>query len=608
LYFDTDEGALLAYDGTDWVSGGGAFSESLSVPVSDWIGPYFMCCTASTGTAGCLSCCTKMFDHFNPFTCQLIFGGLQCPDTHDRCGYVKYLTFTPSNCGVTFNCCSCPCCCGCNGFHRPPTATSCCGCVLRIYGPSNSNVAFEFRDKTVFGHHCFNNCLYVVNCGTACDFCFCCVASNYYCIAGKCGGVAKCFDWNRQDCMCKRWLITEDRCCVAILENNAICYGCCEGQACTFSAAALFRFNGALPGLTPNVCVPLTDGCNKLIGGSGTPTPKPIKLFCNGLLYYYHAQASCRTCHGYNFACNDGTIINLNRCCCTGDPRCFFCFNDGSTFPTEIFVNNVTPVGKNYFMVETYGCRSGITRSYFAMFKHEHGSDCFDATAQCVMITRENITCFASANNVGCNASRFCFGFDNCGVNACCQLLHQGVNINNTYIQNFNAKFCHTPSTICTTSNRIGLFPVTMFLCSCDINPGALCGMGGLYLPAGSSPFTNVKGHFAARIEYDSNFGSTDCTAFDRRKYNGIPCDYLSFGCCNCGNDGRYGNLCGYGDSSKLCTCHANLLRWVGTNFTIPDSHPKLHVAVAFICKQCCAPPSTTAICKCAFYYRLYCG
>ena len=594
IYFDTDEGALVSYNGTEWVKGGSGFTATEMTPVSDWIGPYFMCCTSSTSSSGCLYHCADTFWHFNAHTCQLMFGGLSC-DT-DRCGYVKYLTFTPSNCGVTFNCCSCPCCCGCNGFVRPPNFSSCCGCVLRVWGYQGGNLFAHFRDKSVFPAFCC--CLHagVLSCGTACDFCWCCVSMTQYCYS-ICNGPARCFNFLR--CFC-RMIVTDDRCCVSWVEG--MCFCCCAGTATTGYTNVWIRFGGSLPATT--ICcydpIPLVKGDGTFSCGF---TACAIHHFCNGLLYWLQAGTTTM-CWAYMFMCNNGTAVNIMLPCSDGSTRCWFITCEYSLYPTEIYSNGAFRIGSDYFGHEIFAQRSSCAPSvYYSIFKHTFGDTCFDANAQCVNMAKESGISLCTNKNAG----MFCFG--HC-VATCDEFrkLTSGFGINETQIRNVNARWFYCNNTLCNLLNRQS--PSTLFFCDCKDKTPHNCSITTssciFYLPTGGASAPTPIMSVAAIKEQDPNFSIGDCLLNEPFIHSKYPSDYACFTAKGC--DHKYGPLPSYGVAPNANTCDMQLFCWVCSNMTPYGDASKLWVAISCLCKQCCLPPSTTAICKCAVYVRLYCG
>lgn len=597
VYFDTDEGALVSYNGAEWVTGGGGFATTEMTPVSDWIGPYFQCVSCSTGTCGCFWDDVDTGVQFNPYTCQLLIAGYSCNCTKQ--GYVRYLTFTPSNCGVTYSCCSCPCCCGCNGMHRYPNYQSCCGCVLRIFGCNSC--AVHFKSHSVFPTYCFCDSVYVMCCGTACDFCLCANPDGAYCYGPCCGGAVHCL--TPFNTMCKA-LVTDDRCCTSFLSQIQFC--CCNGTACTAYVNSWLRFNGPIPSASTSCCdpIPLVGMCG--VWATSSSEVFPIHQFCNGLLYIQQqCGTNCLQCFAYMFMCNNGTSCNLNMPCQDGSCRCFFIAGTGgsSTYPTEWVNNGSFRMGLNFFGHELFGQRSSCAPFiFYSVFKHEFENFCFDATDQCVAVALVcNITCSSKS------ASMCCYGHCVPTCNYPLSVLN-GQGITYTAIHNNRARFYYCNAILCAdcfdTKNKLPT--VTFFnvakthtMHNCNANPCCF-----FYSPTDSEATTHtlsaVKTMDPATL---GTLGTMDALPYISDK---VPSDYGCFTAKKC--DHKYGPLPSYGVAPNANTCDMQLFCYVPYNITACGDAKKLHVAVSCICKQCCSVADTTAICKCAVYFRLYCG
>lgn len=105
LYFDTDQGALVAYTGSDWARQGGSATAKCLTPVTDYIGPLFVCyCSTTTNTTvdyQCIQCSSCFF--VDGTTCTV---GLFTPLCNiNCCPGVRLWTFDPTTCSVScFQC------------------------------------------------------------------------------------------------------------------------------------------------------------------------------------------------------------------------------------------------------------------------------------------------------------------------------------------------------------------------------------------------------------------------------------------------------------------------------------------------------------------------
>jgi hypothetical protein len=331
----------------------------------------------------------------------------------------------------------------------------------------------------------------------------------------------------------------------------------------------------------------------------------PIHQFCNGLLYINQKCTNCVQCFAYLFMCNNGTSCNLNMPCQDGSARThFFAALAGADYPSEWMNNGSFRIGAEFFGHELFGIRSSCAPYlFYSVFKHEFGSPCFDATDQCAaMAVKCNITCCRNKN-----AGMYCYG--HC-VPTCDYPLSvsNGQGINYTAIWNNCARYFYCNNNICTPGVcGKDKLPTASFLTTvqdctlhnCYGNPACF-----FYLPTNSAaPFSALG---AVKTLDPNTLGTVDKIEALPYITDKVPSDYACFTAKGC--DHKYGPLPSYGVAPNANTCDMQLFCYARTNLTADGDAAKLHVAISCICKQCCSVACTTAICKCAVYFRLYCG
>ena len=601
LYFDTDESSLLSYNGTEWTSVGGGVSQETLTPVTDWIGPYFCCCTSSISACGC--CSNDFCVLMNPWLCQVIIPGLSCNSS--RCGTMRWFTFNPSTCTVSYDCCSCPACRGCNGFFRTPKFNCCFWCVQRTF-KMTSNSGFTFRDKTIFRpeHGCDVNCFIVMTTDPTCSVCMCYLGcTTYQCCCGPVHNLCVGADMSND----RIWMTPDACCAVSFITSGYLCLCCCAGTATTLSTPGVVFWQGPIIGSSgyENFNIhPVTNPSSGLLDYActcGFTTFMPMAVFCNGALLRGTLTSNCVRL-AIVFLCNDGTTVPVMECCSDGSTRAEFRSCEGTYYPTSISFNGFYRLNKDYVGFEFWGCRC-CTRVYWGFMKHSEGTTCFDVNANCHKITMIRQVVSNTVATAGNSAGRCCLGHCLPGCGSIGSYHGEGL-FDFAGIKNTELKFsvrCNDCQ-LCTFVGGMGFICMQKFYCcSCQNNLG--CNVTCTWHPSGQ---TTGLGMPPAAYSAELKPNTLDPALQNAMIPGNVTNKILSDGACfnKCIN--VYGPLCCYeGATDTICTCHMSLE-------CIADRKPhegnKFYIAVSCATHCCCEPPSTTLIAKSAHYIRIYCG
>jgi hypothetical protein len=345
IYFDTDEGSLIAYNGTDWAKVGGAGATPTTLePYGDFFGPIHLCNCSDT-THGCCNLLESGYwgggavIYFQPCQCRILVVD-KCCNAQCRAQY-RIFCFNPADGAIGFGHCSYiyTCTCACCLFSNPQCVpgTSYCGMCFGWQIKNNVNVnpmtitMGNTGSQYKVAHNvlppnscciCFFTCNQVCTCGFATCNCFGCLISTWWGTCKnpapkmtQCGGCAV-PTWDG----CCSWTMLQDTvgfCCWP----NTGCSGCllsCGFIAITCNSDCTWQW-ATNPCSLLNLCYPL-DGfeptCTQCTCWFTTSAfLEFVHVFCNGVLMSHKLCGTCSSSFLF-FLCNGSTEpIHLRRMC-----------------------------------------------------------------------------------------------------------------------------------------------------------------------------------------------------------------------------------------------------------------------------------------------------
>lgn len=570
LYFDTDEGSLLSYDGSEWKAGGSAGKVTkYAVPVTDWLGPFHSCCTTSQSTEGCIS--NPLNITMNELNCTVFL--ISYWNNCQKCLNFRALQFNPSTCAVTYSCCSCPCCRGSAGASS--LGTSC----AHFWGSFSQNRIMHFPCHSI-----------AFNCNTSC----CCsrffiLGLNNTCLVTikDCADVAlvcKNLDIGGSTAtggnpekvfgkiQCGESGYTWDGCCPWALFTE-VCWNCCCNAACTGTGHAMAIWTGSFVNPSTHVACPYclrplmtgpldSNSCCKYLtwttGGANEcyNNVRIVAQFCNGWLYSFAKSCSSFIQLGYMFMCTDCTFHNPMAPCDNGDPRCFFC-RSVNCYPQSMCNSALTRPAPNALMHHWSGCRC-CTHFMSTIFKHTEGTACFDVTDQFAFPVHSPINrCYAG----GGQRAFFCF-YDipvfTCRRNC---LYRSGRESIDRPLFPLNYRMYHNQGTVNTVerSYHDHLFghqsPYFTGFSGCALDTSCPC-----YLPAEyyGQNNTNYRSTINFAFAYESKNDTDPAFGYGTNGVlpSQVPCDYMDF---YTNPNAMASNQTYHCHLSTFCTCDAQI-------------------------------------------------
>ena len=570
LYFDTDEGSLLSYDGSEWKAGGSAGKATkFAVPVTDWIGPFHSCCSTSTGVGGCKG--DSLNITMNERTCEVFL--ISFYNNCQKCPNFRALSFNPSTCAVTYTCCSCPCCQGSAG------ASSLAANCAHFYGNFTKNNIMHFPCHSI-AWNCNALCCcgraFILGTGNTCLVtlvdCLCAsVICKNFNVGGSTAAVTcteRLFCINKQGCMGYTW----DGCCAWAIVPG-VCFNCCANTACNGNGWAFVSIDGPIVNPSTHVpychCLrPLLTGpvdanscCRYLTYTSGTAAEcynrvEIVSQFCNGYLYSFAKSCSSFVQIGYMFMCNDYTFHNVMAPCSNGNPRCYFC-KGVNCFPSSMTHSAVTRPAPNALMHHWSGCRC-CTHFFSTIFKHTEGTACFDVTDQFAFPVHQPFSRCCPGNAQRAFFYHFGAPMYTCRCNCLYRSFREGVD---RPIIPLNYLMYHNQNTVNTVDGTYfnelwgHNSPDYTGFQSCAIDQECPC-----YLPAEyyGQTSSNYRSTISFAFAHDVKNDQDPALGYGRNSVlpTQVPCDYMDFFTNAAAMSASQTYHC---HDSTFCTCDANI-------------------------------------------------